>query len=178
MAQNQQTGTQAQGGSHDVGFPPFKSETYGAQLLWLALTFGLLYVLMKRLILPRLSGIITMRADVIARDLDEAAVMKARAEEAGHAYEKALSESRASAQKLAQETRDQLAQASEHKRKTLEAELSSRLQLSEATITTRKNEAMSHVDAIASELVGDIVHLLTGKAPSAQDVRSALNARK
>ena len=45
------------GEHHDVGFPPFNSATFGSQLLWLAITFGLLYVMMSKLIVPRVASI-------------------------------------------------------------------------------------------------------------------------
>ena len=79
MAQAQTTHatTEAHGGARArSGFPPFETETYGGQLLWLAITFGALYFLLSRLVLPRLTGIIESRREVIARDLDEAAAMK------------------------------------------------------------------------------------------------------
>ena len=123
MAEVTQTGATAPGGGAEhVGFPPFDTTTYGAQLLWLAITFGALYVLLSKLVLPQLSGIIEGRRSTIARDLDEAEAMKTRAEEAGAAYEKSLSEAKGKAQKLAQETRDRLAAESDAKRKTIEAD--------------------------------------------------------
>lgn len=55
MAQAQTTHatTEAHGGAHeDVGFPPLETETFAGQLVWLAITFGLLYVLLSRMVLP------------------------------------------------------------------------------------------------------------------------------
>lgn len=55
---------------HSVGtFPPFDGETYASQILWLAITFGLLYWIMSKVALPRLSGILEDRRDRIAGDL-------------------------------------------------------------------------------------------------------------
>jgi len=178
MAQAQTThaATEAHGGAHeDVGFPPFATETYGGQLLWLAITFVVLYTLLSKLVLPRLSGIIENRRAMIARDLDEAAAMKTRAEEAGAAYEKALAEAKGRAQALAQETRAKLSAESDAKRKALEADLNKRLAESEATITARKAEAMSHVRVIARDTASVIIERLTGKAPAPQKVEAALD---
>jgi F-type H+-transporting ATPase subunit b len=178
MAQAQTTHaeTEAHGGAHqDVGFPPFATETFGGQLLWLAITFAALYFLMSRLVLPRLTGIIENRRETIARDLDDAAAMKTRAEEAGTAYEKALSEAKSQAQRLAQETRSKLAAESDARRKALEADLAQRLAESEATIAAKKAEAMSHVRTIAIETTTAIVERLSGRAPSPQAVEAALD---
>lgn len=181
MAQAQTThaATEAPGGAHEnIGFPPFETETYGGQLLWLAITFAALYFLLSRLVLPRLSGIIETRRETIARDLDEAAAMKTRAEEAGTAYEKALAEAKGQAQRLAQETRSKLAAESDAKRKALEADLATRLAESEATIAAKKTEAMSHVRAIAQETTMAIVERLSGQAPSPKAVEAALDHSK
>ena len=178
MAQAQTTHatTEAHGGAHeDVGFPPFATETFGGQLLWLTITFAALYVLMSRLVLPRLTGIIENRRSLIAKDLDDAAAMKTRAEEAGSAYETAVAEARGRAQALAQETRAKLTAESDARRKALEADLNAHLAESEATITARKAEAMSHVREIARDTVGAIIERLTGKAPAPQSVEAALD---
>jgi F-type H+-transporting ATPase subunit b len=178
MAQAQTThaATEAHGGAHeDVGFPPFATETFGGQLLWLVITFALLYILLSKLVLPRLTGIIENRRAMIAKDLDDAAAMKTRAEEAGASYEKALAEAKGRAQALAQETRAKLSAESDAKRKALEADLNSRLAESEATIAARKAEAMSHVREIARDTASAIIERLTGRAPAPQSVESALD---
>ena len=179
QAQTHQAGTEAHGDAHaDVGFPPFATETFAGQLIWLAITFVLLYTLLSKLVLPRLTGIIENRRTLIAKDLDDAAAMKTRAEEAGTAYEKALGEARGRAQALAQETRSKLAAESDAKRKALEADLNSRLAESEATIAAKKTEAMSHVRGIALDTATAIVERLTGKAPAPQAVEAALDQTK
>ena len=176
QAQTTHTETEAHGGAHeDIGFPPFASETFGGQLLWLAITFVVLYTLLSRLVLPRLSGIIENRRSMIARDLDDAAAMKSRAEEAGATYEKALAEAKGRAQALAQETRAKLSAESDTKRKALEADLNARLADAEATISAKKTEAMSYVRGIAAETASAIVERLTGKAPAPQAVEAALD---
>jgi F-type H+-transporting ATPase subunit b len=179
QAQTQQAGTEVPHDAHaDVGFPPFATETFAGQLIWLAITFVVLYTLLSKLVLPRLTGIIENRREIIAKDLDEAAAMKTRAEEAGAAYEKALAEAKGRAQALAQETRAKLAAESDAKRKALEADLAKRLADAEATIAGRKTEAMSHVRAIAAETASAIVERLTGTAPAPQAVEAALDQTK
>jgi F-type H+-transporting ATPase subunit b len=179
QAQTTQAGTEAHGGEHaEVGFPPFETETFAGQLIWLIVTFALLYTLLSRLVLPRLTGIIEGRRETIARDLDDAAAMKTRAEEAGAAYEKSLTEAKARAQALAQETRAKLTAESEAKRKALEADLSSRLAQAEASIAATKTQAMSNVRGIARDTATAIVERLTGRAPSPQAVDTALDQIK
>ena len=53
--------TEAHGGEHGKVFPPFNTATFPSQLLWLTISFALLYVLMSKLVLPRLSSILGER---------------------------------------------------------------------------------------------------------------------
>ena len=69
--------TEAPGG-HKAAFPPFEKETFASQLVWLAITFVLLYVLMARVALPRIGGIFAARAKRIADDLAQAQRLRGR----------------------------------------------------------------------------------------------------
>ena len=60
------TGTQAPAPA--ASFPPFDQSTFVPQLIWLALTFGFLYVALSRFLLPRITDVIDARQDGIARD--------------------------------------------------------------------------------------------------------------
>jgi F-type H+-transporting ATPase subunit b len=154
-------------------FPPFNTATYPGQLVWLALTFGFLYVMMARVIVPRLSGILGDRRRRIAADLDQAAEMRSRAQEAEQAYEKSLAEARGKAQAIAQETRTALNTESEVRRKALEAELAKRLAESDATIRARTESAMASVRDVATDAATAIVERLTGRAPDRSAIESA-----
>lgn len=99
--------------------------------------------------------------------------MKTRAEEAGAAYEQALTEARSRAQAPAQETRAKLNSESEAKRKALEVNLAARLAESEARIAAKKADAMSDVPTIARETAAAIVERLTGRPPSPQTIDAA-----
>ena len=85
----------AQDAGHGSGvFPPFDSTHYASQLLWLAITFGLFYLFMSRVVLPRIGGVIETRRDRIAQDLEQAARLKQDADNAIVAYEQELAQAR------------------------------------------------------------------------------------
>lgn len=172
--QHSLTGAEAPGG-HGAAFPPFQSETFASQLLWLALAFALLYWLMAKVALPRIGGILHERSQRLASDLDEAQRSKAEADAAGQAYETSLKEARANAERIAQEARSQLAAESERRRKILEGELNQKLAAAEATIAARRGEAMGNVRAIAAETATAIVERLVGQTPDRAAVEGALD---
>src|SRR5262245_30255406 len=110
-----QSGTEAP--ARHGGFPPFEKETFASQLVWLAVCFVLLYLLMAKVALPRVGSIIDARRNRIEGDLGEANRLKVSADEAMAAYEKSLAEARNRAQALAAETRDRLNAEADKSRK-------------------------------------------------------------
>lgn len=177
MAETTHSGTQATGGGPGAAhgsFPPFDSSTFGPQLLWFAIAFAALYVLMSRLALPRVAAILADRAGRLSADLKAANALKAETDAAIAAYEKALSDAKAKAQVIAAENRDKLAADSEAKRKAVEAELAQKLHAAEEVIAKGRSDAMGNVRAIAADAASAIVQQLMGQAPGRDEVERAL----
>jgi F-type H+-transporting ATPase subunit b len=156
-------------------FPPFQTQNYPSQLVWLALTFILLYVLMSRVALPRIGSILAERSKLIADDIAAAQRLKERSDAAHAAYEKALAEARSRAQGIANATRERQAAAAEETNKRLEAQLHERLAAAEQSIAATRTAAMGNVAGIAADAATAIVERLIGKAPAASDVAAAID---
>ena len=159
---------------HDGGFPPFQSQTFASQLVWLTIAFVLLYVLMSKLALPRVGAIIEDRQKRIADDIAAAGHLKTQSDEAVADYEKALADARARAQLIANETRERQAAKTEARRRAHEDELNSKLAEAEKSIAATKQTAMSNVRGIAQDATRAIVERLIGSTPSEQAVADAV----
>ena len=159
---------------HDGGFPPFQPQTFASQLVWLAIAFVLLYVLMSRLALPRVASIIEDRQKRIADDLADAERLKQESDAAVAAYEKALADARARAQTIANETREKQQAQADATRKTLEAGLNAKLAEAEKSIAATKQAAMANVRAIAEDAARAIIERLIGTAPNDKAVAEAV----
>jgi F-type H+-transporting ATPase subunit b len=159
---------------HDGGFPPFQPQTFASQLVWLAIAFVLLYVLMSRLALPRVASIIEDRQKRIAGDLADAERLKQESDAAVAAYEKALADARARAQTIANETREKQQAQADATRKTLEAGLNAKLADAEKSIAATKQAAMANVRAIAEDAARAIIERLIGTAPNDKAVAEAV----
>ena len=116
------------------GFPPFQSQTFASQLIWLVIAFVLLYALMAKLALPRVTAIIENRQAKIQGDIAEAGKLRTQSEEALAAYEKALADARGRAQAIANETRDKQAAEAAASRKTLEDQLNAHPLISQCIV--------------------------------------------
>ena len=83
-------GTEAEGGAHGGAFPPLDPQHFPSQLLWLAIAFGLLYLLMSRVALPRVGAMLEARRSRISGDLARAKALKEETEAVIADYEAKL----------------------------------------------------------------------------------------
>jgi len=160
---------------HGGGMPQFVVEDFAPQLVWLAITFIALYIVMSKIALPRIGQVIAERRNKLAEDLDSAERLKKEADDALDAYEAALAEARAKAVEIAAETRDRLAKDTQAERDALEAALEAKLADAQARIDATKTEAMSHVKTVAADVAQELVQRLTGDANSDQ-ISAAVDA--
>lgn len=164
------------GGHAQTAFPPFNGETFPSQLLWLAITFGLFYYMMSKMVLPRIGGILEDRRDRIANDLAEAGRLKQETDAAIASYEQALAEARQKAHGIAQATREKLNAETEAKRAAVEKDLNAKLEEAEKRIAGIKDAALADVGEIASETTNALVEALLGKAPTKTETSKAVSA--
>lgn len=158
---------------HHAAFPPFKPDSFGSQLLWLAITFGLLWAFMAKVGAPRVASILAMRRDQIEGDLSEAQRFKDQAANAEAAYDKALGDAKRGAAKLADETRTSLAAEFATKKEAEEKRLGEQLMLAEKRIGEVRDKALGEVDSIATDCAETIIARLTG-APTREDIGTAV----
>ncbi len=155
-------------------FPPFDSSTFGPQLFWLALTFGVLYLLMSKIALPRIGEILEVRRDRIEGDLAEAERLRQKTDQAIEAFEAELAEARAKSHGIADETRAKIKSEMDAKRRDVEADLAKQVATAEARILKTKTDALANVDQIAAETAVAVVGKLAGKV-SIKDARVAVS---
>lgn len=156
------------------GLPQLNAHDFAPQLIWLAVIFCLLYMLMSKLVLPRVGGVVQERADRIAKDLAAAQRLKTETESALANYEQAMTEAKARAQKIAQENRDTLNGEIAKERAQVEASITAKAVDAEKRITEAKTRAMGSVADIAGDTARAIVGQLIGQDVSAADAAHAL----
>jgi F-type H+-transporting ATPase subunit b len=162
-------------GGHKAPFPPFQGETFASQLVWLALTFVVLYALAAKIALPRVGGIFAARRERVDSDVGEARRLREDADAALAAYEKALADAHSRGQSIASETHARLTAEGETRRKALETELNAKLAEAEKAIAGTKQAAMANVRAIAADAAAAIVERLIGTTPPEPAVAAAVD---
>lgn len=136
--------------------PQFDPTTFPTQLFWLALTFIVLYAVMVRVALPRVTGVLDARRSKIDHDLEAAEKLKAEAEQALASYEKAMADARGQAQGLLRQAADEVA-----------AEAQARLGALAKTLAERTKAAESRIEAARQAALADIRQIAAGAAQAA-----------
>ncbi|MGB6389123.1 MAG: ATP F0F1 synthase subunit B [Methyloceanibacter sp.] len=158
--------------------PQLNPLDWAPQLIWLAITFGILYLLMKQVALPKIGSVLEMRRERIAGDLEAAEKFRRETQEAIAAYEQALAEAKAKAHAIAQEARDRLKDEVAAERADLDRDLAAKSAEAETRIDAAKVSALKEVNAVASDTAAEIVRRLIGVAPAAPEIASAVAAAR
>jgi F-type H+-transporting ATPase subunit b len=155
--------------------PQLDISTFPPQLIWLGITFVILYLLMSRLALPRVGGIIVARRNKIDGDLEKAGAMKAEAEAVIAAYERALATARQAAQATLKETTEKLAAEAAARQKVLTDRLAADTAMAEKRIADAKGAALADLRAVAADVARVAVAKLTGESMDDGRVKAAID---
>ena len=155
--------------------PQLNINDFAPQLIWLAISFVLLYLIMSRLALPRVGQILEERGSRIAGDLATAAKLRADTEKAIADYEQALADAKARAQGIARQARDEMTRDIEGQRAEADQTIAARMADAEIRINTMKEAALSHVGEIATDTAEALVARLLGKSVNRSELQGAVN---
>lgn len=154
----------------------FKTPLTLSQVVWGAIIFVVLYILLSRTGLPMVASVLEERGAKIARDLEEARSAKAGADagmdEAAQATAKARSDSQAAINAALEEAKKAAAVQAE----TLNARLETQLKDAETQIGQARASAMGALRQVATETAATVVTRLTGAAPDAGRLNNAIGS--
>jgi len=156
--------------------PQLNFADFPPQLVWLAISFLVLYVAMAKIAVPRIAEVLESRQDRIARDLDEAKRLSEESEKAKADYEAALEEARAKAHGMVTELKASIAKEQDASRVDLETKLAAKSAEAEKSIAAAKDQALSNVRQIAGEAAKATVSKLVSIDLADTDVNAAIEA--
>ncbi|TNE61609.1 MAG: F0F1 ATP synthase subunit B' [Alphaproteobacteria bacterium] len=164
------------------GLPQLNLATYEEQIIWLIISFAVLFLIVSRAVLPRVTKVLEEREERIATDLDTAERLRKDAEEVKASYEAAVAEARRKAQELILGAKDAIQADIAKAQAELDAELGKKADEAEARIAKAKDEALAGISEIATGAAVDIMAKLAGvegeDAAVAKAVETALASRK
>lgn len=158
------------------GMPQLDFSTWGNQIFWLVLTLIVIYFVLSRIALPRIAAILAERQGTITSDLAAAEDLKAKAEEAEAAYEKALIDARAEAHRIVAEAKAEIQGDLDAAMAKADAEIAAKAAESEKAIAEIRAGALEAVKEVAGETAQEIVTTMGGSA-DAKAITAAVDAR-
>ncbi|SCZ66309.1 F-type H+-transporting ATPase subunit b [Epibacterium ulvae] len=146
------------------GMPQLDFSTYGNQIFWLVVTLVAIYFILSRIALPRIAAVLAERQGTITNDLSAAEDLKAKATEAENAYNKALADARAEAQRIAADARAEIQAELDEAIAKADAEIAAKAAESEKAIADIKAGALDAVKVVANDTAAELVTALGGQA--------------
>lgn len=151
-------------------------DTFIGQLIWLTISFVLLYVFLRKVALPRVGEVLDARQARIRADLDKAAQFRDEAETVRESYEDALAEGRVEAQKTLRAATDAAKIEAAERLETVAAGIAKDIVAAEARIVAARRDALDNIRAVAGELAGDTVARFIGTKVDEKAARAAVAA--
>lgn len=159
-----------------IGMPQLCDAWFGNQIFWLLVTLVAIYLILTKIALPRLSAVLAERSGTISNDLAAAEDLKRQAVDAEAAYDKALADARAEAQRISDATRADIKADLDAAIAKADEKIAAKSAESEKAIAEIREGAAASVAEVARDVAAEIVKALGGKADAAT-VNAAVDAR-
>ncbi len=159
-----------------AGLPQLDATKFAPQLVWLVITFAVLYVLMSKVALPKIGSVLATRKDRIEGNIERAQALKADAQATADAYDQAIADARQNAQEVVAEARNAMSADTALRHEQLNERLSVKVATAEARIAEATQQAIAGVRDLALDVAATATARLTGDAPDGKAVSAAVDA--
>jgi len=144
------------------GMPQLNPEFWISQIFWLTLTFGILYLVLSKLILPKISANLESRKSQILENIEAAEKQREDSETKLKDYEEIISKSRLDAKTIFNQAREKALKDINAKREVLDKQIDGEINKAEEEIKTLRKSAPDKINKIAIETSSEIVQKLIG----------------
>ena len=144
------------------GMPQLNPEFWISQIFWLTITFGILYITLSKLILPKISANLESRKSQILENIEAAEKQRKDSEKKLNEYDEIINNSKTEAKNYFKQTREKILKDISLKKESLDKEISEEINKAEAEIKNLMEKAPDRVNKIAIETSAELVRQLIG----------------
>ena len=144
------------------GMPQLNPEFWISQIFWLILTFGILYVTLSKLILPKISANLELRKSQIQENIEAAEKQRESSETKLKEYNDIVLKSKLEAKNIFKDAREKVLKDIKIKRETLDKQIDEEIKKTEQEINVLKKGAPEKINKIAIETSSELVKKLIG----------------
>jgi F-type H+-transporting ATPase subunit b len=154
--------------------PQLEFADFAPQIVWLAISFVVLYLIMARIALPRIASVLDERERQVQGDVERAEKLKAEAEATLAAYERTMAEARAAAQGELRKTAQAVAADAAAQERAVGARLAEQSAAAERSISDAKQAAVGDLQKMAGEIAGAMAGKLAGVQVGGAELQAAV----
>ena len=144
------------------GMPQLNPEFWISQIFWLTLTFGILYIILSKLILPKISDNLESRKSQILENIEAAEKQRENSEEKLREYEEIVSKSKMEAKSIFNQAREKALKDISAKKEVLDKQIDDEISKAEQEIKELQRGAAEKINKIAIETSSELIQKLIG----------------
>ena len=156
--------------------PQLDISAFAPQIIWLIITFSLLYVLMAKVALPRIGNILEQRQARIDDNLDMAQSLKNESSVDEESYDQAIAKAREQARKSILEITKEMSIETSRRQEELSERLSEELRSAEEQIEEAKVLAVKSIHKSAASLTSETIKILIGEKPTEKAIKGSISS--
>ena len=144
------------------GMPQLNPEFWISQIFWLTLTFGILYIILSKLILPKISANLELRKSQIQENIEAAEKQRESTEAKLKEYDSIILKSKLEAKNIFSDAREKIIKDINSKKEILEKQIDDEIKKIEQEIVSLKKNAPEKISKIAIETASELIRNLIG----------------
>ena len=148
--------------AESVGMPQLNSEFWISQIFWLTLTFGILYIILSKIILPKISANLELRKSQIQENIEAAEKQRELSEAKLKEYDDIIYKSKLEAKNIFKNSREKIIKDINNKKEILENQINEEIKKAEKEIEVVKKSAPEKINRIAIEASSELIKKLIG----------------
>ena len=146
----------------DEGMPQLNPEFWISQIFWLTLIFGSLYLLLSKLILPKIGNNLETRKSQIAENIEAAEKQRKESDQKLIDYEKIILDAKSEARNIFNYSREKILREVNKKKESLEKEINEEIKKAEEEILSLKKTSPQKINKIAIEISANLIKQIIG----------------
>ena len=144
------------------GMPQLNPEFWVSQIFWLILTFGIMYLVLSKLILPKISDNLESRKSQILENIEAAEKQREDSESKLKEYEKIISKTKLEAKNIFNQAREKALKDINNKKEILDKQIDDEINKAEQEILAFRKNAPEKINKIAIETSSELIQKLIG----------------
>ena len=157
------------------GMPQLNPEFWISQVFWLTLTFGILYVVLSKLILPKISANLELRKSQIQENIEAAEKQRESSVSKLKEFDDIILKSKLEAKNIFKSAREKAIKDINLKKDALDKQIDEEIKKVEIELETLKKNAPEKINQIAIETSSELIKKLIGADINNSSISAIVN---